>query len=98
MRGRLTATPLAKSRNATPIATMQSRIGSNRLTSSSVIMMVTRTPPEFQSIRCEATYRTHVGIGNLQVSHRCDDRSTITWIRRFGGLRACDRLFYWLYC
>ena len=42
MRGRLTATPLAKSRKAVRIASMQSAIGSSRFTSSSVMMMVTR--------------------------------------------------------
>src|SRR5580700_4901419 len=40
MRGRLTASPASKSRNATRIASMHSRIGSNRRTSSSVMMMV----------------------------------------------------------
>src|SRR6185436_17790107 len=42
MRGRLTATPLAKSRKATRIASMQSAIGNGRFTSSSVMMIVTR--------------------------------------------------------
>src|SRR3954466_2997485 len=41
MRGRLTAMPLAKSRKATPMASMQSRIGRSRWRSSSVMMMVT---------------------------------------------------------
>src|SRR5581483_8144793 len=40
MRGRFTALPSAKSRNAVRIASMQSRIGSRRRTSSSVMMMV----------------------------------------------------------
>src|SRR3954465_15992675 len=40
MRGRLTAIPSAKSLKATRIAWMQSFIGSSRLTSSSVMMMV----------------------------------------------------------
>src|SRR5262249_38084054 len=40
MRGRLTALPVEKSRNATRIASMQSFIGNRRFTSSSVIMMV----------------------------------------------------------
>src|SRR4051794_31275675 len=40
MRGRFTAMPLAKSRNATRIASMQSGIGISRFTSSSVMMMV----------------------------------------------------------
>src|ERR1700722_6579306 len=44
MRGRLTALPAARSRNATRIASMQSFIGKSRFTSSSVMMIVTCFP------------------------------------------------------
>src|SRR5215217_2875617 len=85
MRGRLTAVPLAKSRNATPMAAMQSRIGNSRFTSSSVMMIVTRAFLEF----CQFDVRQ--GIGRMLALATCGPRFAamievpFAQIRSFGG-------------